>query len=107
MAILSWRISWMTTSRSVMLSRSTSGRAPSISSSMRFWISAVSLNRPPTLLTMSSLLSASIIDLDSSGTLVPDDFGNLLDCLVQLIVDDHVIERPRALGHVDFAFGGP
>src|SRR5438093_680425 len=41
--------------------RSTSGRAPSINSTTRFCRRAVSLNRPPTLLTISSLLSASII----------------------------------------------
>src|SRR5438093_749815 len=106
MAILSWRISWMTISRSVMLPRSTSGRAPSISSSIRFWINAVSLNRPPTLFTISSLFSASIIALDTSGSFVLDDLDDLLDRAVEVVVDDHVIERPRPLGHVDLALGG-
>src|SRR5439155_24174552 len=106
MAILSWRISWITISRSVMLPRSTSGRAPSISSSIRFWIKAVSLNRPPTLFTISSLFSASIIALDTSGSLVFDDLDDLLDRAVEVVVDDHVIERVRPLGHVDLALGG-
>src|SRR6058998_1275912 len=104
MVILSCRISWITTSRSVSPSRSTSGRAPSISSSMRFWIKAVSLNRPPTLFTISSLFSASIIALDTSGSLVFDDLDDLLDRAVEVVVDDHVIERVRALGHVDLSF---
>src|SRR3954466_14850355 len=95
----------MTVSRSVRFSRSTSGRAPSISSSMRFWISAVSLNRPPTLFTISSLLSASIIASDSSGTLVLDDFPFLLARAVEAVVDDHVVERAAALGHVDLTLG--
>src|SRR5439155_12339363 len=106
MAILSWRISWTTTSRSVMFSRSTSGRAPSISSSMRFWINAVSLNRPPTLFTISSLLRASIIELDTSRAFVFDDLTDFLDRTVEVVVDDHVIESARSLGHVDFALGG-
>src|SRR5215217_6024720 len=106
MAILSWRISWTTTSRSVRPSRSTRGRAPSMSSSMRFWMRAVSLKRPPTLFTISSLLSASIIESNSSGFLVFDDFYDFLHRFVQIIVDDHGVERSRALGHVDFTLGG-
>src|SRR5947209_8183681 len=105
MVILSCRISWITTSRSVRLPRSTSGRAPSMSSSMRFWIRAVSLNRPPTLFTISSLLSASIIGLNTSGSFVLDNLGDLLDRAVEAVVDDHVIERPRPLGHVNLALG--
>src|SRR5689334_20928861 len=103
MAILSWRISWITTSRSVIFSRSTSGRAPSINSSMRLWISAVSLNRPPTLFTISSLFSASIITLDTSGSFVLDDLDDLLDRAVEIVVDNHIVERARPLGHVDLA----
>src|SRR3954462_11019659 len=95
----------MTVSRSVRLSRSTSGRAPSISSNMRFWINAVSLNRPPTLFTISSLLSASIISLDTSGSFVFDHFRNLLGRTVEAVVNHHVIERPRPLGHVTFTLG--
>src|SRR5438552_16697426 len=106
MVILSWRTSWITTSRSVMFPRSTSGRAPSISSSIRFWISAVSLNRPPTLFTISSLFSASIIALDTSGSFVLDDLDDLLDRAVEVVVDNHVLERVRALGHVDLSLGG-
>src|SRR6187549_590288 len=108
MVILSCRISWITVSRSVMVCvRSTSGRAPSISSSMRFWISAVSLKRPPTLFTISSLLSASIMCvLNASRTFVLDDLDDLFDRLFQIVVDDHVVECPAALGHVDLALGG-
>src|SRR3954471_13845018 len=102
MAILSWRISWITTSRSVRLPRSTSGRAPSISSSMRFWIRAVSLKRPPTLFTISSLFSASIIFvLNASRTFVLDELDDLFHGLVEVVVHDHRVERAAALGHVD------
>src|SRR3954464_5636362 len=119
MAILSWRTSWMTVSRSVQCgSRSTSGRAPSINSIIRFWISAVSLNRPPTLFTISSLLSASIIVLvvsssssksrpenylQSARPLVVDDRCDLVHRPFQVIVDHHVIERVASLGHLDLA----
>src|SRR5215212_10492995 len=106
MAILSWRISWITTSRSVRLSRSTSGRAPSISSSMRFWISAVSLNRPPTLFTISSLLSASIIASDTSGSFVFDNLRDFLDRAVEAVVHHHRVERTAPLGHVNLTLGG-
>ena len=34
------------------LPASTSGRAPALSATSRFWISVESLNRPPTLLTI-------------------------------------------------------
>src|SRR5438105_821502 len=107
MAILSWRISWITTSRSVMSPRSTNGRAPSINSSMRFWMRAVSLNRPPTLFTISSLLRASIMFLKFSGFLVSDEAANLGDRPAQIIVDHHVVKRAASLGHVDLALGRP
>src|SRR4051794_29630303 len=108
MVILSCRISWITVSRSVIACvRSTSGRAPSISSSMRFWISAVSLKRPPTLFTISSLFNASIMCvLNASRTFVLDDLDDPFDRLLQIVVDNHVIERAAALGHVDLALGG-
>src|SRR4051794_24834972 len=116
MAILSCRISSITTSRSVWPGRrSTSGRAPSISSIIRFWIRAVSLNRPPTLFTISSLFRASIIvqmlrcsyaggtcALQRPGLLVPNDTQDLGHRAVEVVVNDHVVERPAALGHVDF-----
>src|SRR5205809_510409 len=98
----------MTTSRSVSpSSRSTNGRAPSISSNMRFWINAVSLNRPPTLFTISSLLSASIIVvLESSRRfLVTDQAGDLFNRPVHVVINYHVVERPAALGHPDLALG--
>src|SRR3954464_13738373 len=106
MAILSWRTSWMTVSRSVQCgSRSTRGRAPSISSIIRFWISAVSLNRPPTLCTISSLLSASIIFVlkTSGGLLVSDQPRDLRHGAADVVVDHHVVERAAALGHPDLA----
>src|SRR4030095_14688905 len=99
MAILSWRISWMTTSRSVMLPRSTSGRAPSISSIIRFLIRGVSLKPPPSLCNILSLLySPRALDLD--------DVLDLGHRAIQVVVEDHEVERPAALGHVDFAAGG-
>src|ERR1044072_4106517 len=91
-----------------MLPRSTSGRAPSINSSSRFWISAVSLNRPPTLFTISSLFNASIIVSfvsNPAGPLVPDNLHNFLDRAVQVVVNHHVIKCPRSLGHVHLALG--
>src|SRR3954470_12117235 len=106
MAILSCRISSITTSRSVWpLLRSTSGRAPSISSIIRFWISAVSLNRPPTLCTISSLLSASIIFVleTSGGLLVTDQPRDLRHGAADVVVDHHVVERSAAFGHPDLA----
>src|SRR4051794_24293406 len=132
MAILSWRISWMTTSRSVRPSRSTSGRAPSMSSSMRFWIRAVSLNRPPTLFTISSDLRASIIFvslrsvraiavcfrsfppvyspgakwvLQTPGAFEVNDFSQLFDRAVEIVVKDKEIEGAGTLRHGDLAAG--
>src|SRR3954469_9283685 len=101
-----------------MFPRSTSGRAPSSSSIIRFWINAVSLNRPPTLFTISSLLSASIIvrivlsaavflhlrnreRLNSTSSLVLDNSDDLIDRLIQTVVNHHVVKRPRPFGHVD------
>src|SRR3954470_14948021 len=109
MVILSWRISWTITSSSVWPSwRSTKGRAPSINSSQRFWMRAVSLKRPPTLFTISSLLRASIIVRSPFVVRSPffEDGLNFSDGVVEVVVHDVPVERLGALGHVDLALGG-
>src|SRR3954451_7364330 len=129
MVILSWRISWTTVSRSVRPSRSTRGRAPSMSSIMRFWMRAVSLKRPPTLLTISSDLRASIIfwglrcvwvrccvrraplrvaakrRSEAAGAFEGDDSSQLVDGVVEVVVEDEEVEGAGALGHGDLAAG--
>src|SRR6516165_7745075 len=81
-------ISWMTI---VILSaprRSTSGRAPWFSAIIRFWISVESLNRPPTLFTISSSLSSSSIEgYSSSTTIQAQNIEKRLDRRVELVVD--------------------
>src|SRR5581483_269181 len=57
--ILFCKISWMTIAILSVVFTSTSGRAPVLSATMRFWIKADSLNLPPTLLTMASSFSSS------------------------------------------------
>src|SRR5271166_1355671 len=62
-------ISWITI---VILSTprpSTRARAPWFSAIIRFWIKVESLNRPPTLLTISSSFNSSIM-IDSTSTVV-------------------------------------
>src|SRR3954470_3826096 len=44
--------------------------------------------------------------LKSSGSFVVDDVLDLGHGPVELVVEDHVVERPAALGHVDLALGG-
>src|SRR3954447_16212029 len=84
-------ISWMTI---VILStprRSTSGRAPWFSAIIRFWISVESLNRPPTLLTISSSFSSSSIEGSASGAMGFQDRDKFFDTAVQVVVDDLII----------------
>src|SRR5947209_19578499 len=64
--------------------RSTSGLAPVLRATMRFWIRVESLNRPPTLFTMpSSFSSSSMIALRK---MVADDSGHVADGRVQVVV---------------------
>src|SRR5580698_33902 len=66
---------------------STSGRAPLLSATSRFWISDDSLKRPPTLLTICSSLNSSNIQC-----VLPCDENicNFVDGPVELVVDDPV-----------------
>src|SRR5262245_3951924 len=59
--IFSCRISWITAAILSPPLTSTSGLAPWLSITIRFWISVESLNRPPTLLTMPSSFNSSSI----------------------------------------------
>src|SRR5437764_15284455 len=80
-------ISWITT---VILSSprgSTIGRAPWFSAIIRFWISVESLNRPPTLLTISSSFSSSSIEGSSSTTVRAQGRHEVLDAAVEVVVD--------------------
>src|SRR5271157_2636386 len=68
--------------------RFTSGRAPPFIATRRFWISVDSLNRPPTLLTMASSRSSSII---ATGLpLVSQNCRDFFDRPLQVVVEDHV-----------------
>src|SRR3954452_4856131 len=80
-------ISWITT---VILSTprmSTSGRAPWFSAIIRFWISVESLNRPPTLFTISSSFSSSSIEGSSSTAIRAQDSDQVLDATVEVVID--------------------
>src|SRR5271166_1863521 len=80
-------ISWITI---VILSTprpSTRARAPWFSAIIRFWIRVESLNRPPTLLTISSSFSSSIM-IDSTSTVVLNqDCRQLVNRPLQIVVD--------------------
>src|SRR5208337_316214 len=80
-------ISWITI---VILSTprpSTKARAPWFSAIIRFWIKVESLNRPPTLLTISSSFSSSIM-IDSTSTVVLNqDCRQLVNRPLQVVVD--------------------
>src|SRR5688572_14039443 len=74
-------------------------------------MSAVSLKRPPTLCTISSLFNASIISspnvlLNAARAAVLDNLGDLVDHAVERVVHDHRVERAGTLGHMDLALGG-
>src|SRR3954454_10663302 len=94
-------ISWITI---VILSTprwSTSGRAPWFNAIIRFWISVESLNRPPTLLTISSSFNSSSIEGSSSRTTTvrPQGGDEFLDATVEVVVDQsHVV--PMGLGEL-------
>src|SRR3954453_17856012 len=92
-------ISWITT---VLLSTppwSTSGRAPWFSAIIRFWMSVESLNRPPTLLTISSSFSSSSIARSTSAAVVLENLHEVSDAAVEVVVDQlHVV--PVGLGQL-------
>src|SRR5947207_98138 len=95
-------ISWITI---VILSaprRSTSGRAPWFSAIIRFWIRVESLNRPPTLLTISSSFNSSSIEGSSSTTTTVRPQGNqeVLDATVEVVIDQLNI-IPMGFGQLD------
>src|ERR1700678_4380030 len=93
-------ISWITT---VILSTpraSTSARAPWFSAIIRFWIRVESLNRPPTLLTISSSFSSSIMVSPQSAAVLLEDPGEPLNRAVELVVDHLDIVTCR---HLDLA----
>src|SRR5437773_2728515 len=74
---------------------STTGRAPVLSATMRFWIRVESLNRPPTLLTMAS-------SFNSSSMMVPLPMAlhnclQLGDCRIQVVVDDVILVLARTV----------
>src|SRR3954452_20801164 len=80
---------------------STSGRLPALSCTSRFWISVLSLNRPPTLLTIDSSFRASSMgtpnltlsvvryQLFACGVL-QQYVANVADGLGHVVVDDFV-----------------
>src|SRR5262249_34283827 len=86
--IFSCIISWITIDILSAPRMSTSGRAPWLSAIMRFWIRVESLKRPPTLLTISSSFSSSIMVVRCSTTVLGQDRGELLDGAIQVVVDD-------------------
>src|SRR5262245_51948049 len=68
---------------------STSGLAPVLSATIRFWISVDSLNRPPTLLTIPSSFSSSSIAVPSPMGL--DNPQHVGDRPVQVVVDHLIV----------------
>src|ERR1700748_734115 len=80
-------ISWITIDILSAPRMSTSGRAPWLSAIIRFWIRVESLNRPPTLLTISSSFSSSIMVSPQSAAVLLEDPGERVDRAVELVVD--------------------
>src|ERR1700679_2221804 len=96
-------ISWITI---VILSTplaSTSARAPWLSAIIRFWIRVESLNRPPTLLTISSSFSSSIMVSPQSAAVLLENPGKPVDRVVELVVDHVDIITRR---HLDLSRHG-
>src|SRR3954451_8539910 len=96
-------ISWITMAILSAVRRSTSGRAPWFRAIIRFWIRVDSLNRPPTLLTISSSFSSSSIGRSTSAAEAPDEVGEGADGLVQVLVDD--MGLVMAIGQFDLSAG--
>src|SRR5439155_15486636 len=72
---------------------STSGLAPVFRATIRFWISVDSLNRPPTLLTISSSFRSSSIVAPRKQT--GDERAQLGRRLVQVVVSDLILKLAR------------
>src|SRR3954469_23840952 len=92
-------ISWITI---VILSaprKSTSGRAPWFSAIIRFWISVESLNRPPTLLTISSSFSSSSIERSTSTFITFQYCHEVLDAGIEVMIDQLLVV-PVGLGEL-------
>src|SRR5262245_14686213 len=67
---------------------STSGLAPLLSATRRFWMSADNLKRPPTLLTIVSSLNSSCTAGPSTTN---ENFTNFLYCAIQIVVHDLIV----------------
>src|SRR4051794_33668953 len=69
---------------------------------MRFWIRVESLNRPPTLLTISSSFNSSSIEGSSSTTTTVRLQGNqeFLDATVEVVIDQLDVV-PLRLGELE------
>src|SRR5262249_411634 len=80
-------ISWITIVIRSTPRDSIRARAPWLRAIIRFWISVESLNRPPTLLTISSSFNSSIIVFPRSTTPSCQDRGEVLECAVEFVVD--------------------
>src|SRR5713226_8633252 len=80
-------ISWITIVIRSIPRESTRARAPWLRAIIRFWIRVESLKRPPTLLTISSSFSSSIMVPPRSTSGSQQDRGELFACAVELVVD--------------------
>src|SRR5580700_383765 len=78
-------ISWITISSLSGVFMSTSGRLPAFNATSRFWIRVDSLNRPPTLFTIASSRSSSIISFSLHGV---ENVAQLVDGPLDVVVDD-------------------
>src|SRR5216683_2532499 len=72
--------------------RSTSGRAPVFSATIRFWMSVDNLNRPPTLITIASSFNSS--SMITPFRLTPHNRFHLGNCRGQILIDDSVVILP-------------
>src|SRR5436190_23345384 len=73
---------------------STCGLAPVFKATIRFWIRVDSLNRPPTLFTISSSFRSSSIARPRKQT--GDDRAQLGGRRVQVLVNDLIVKLPGA-----------
>src|SRR3954452_4928029 len=74
-----------------MFRRSTSGFAPVLRATIRFWISVESLKRPPTLFTMPSSFSSSSMLKPPSSEFVANDGFQRVRGGGQFRVDQHAV----------------
>src|SRR5579862_9084981 len=77
-----------------LVGSSTSGWAPRLSATSRFWINVDSLNRPPTLLTICSSLNSSSIQFVLPSN---EDLCDVANSLVQFVIDHLVAIKTRGL----------